>query len=315
MESLGELGERAIIAELLAPRYGANGASFGDDCASIQVRDNSRYQVMTTDPCPIPAASLVGFNDYYYWGWLLATINLSDIAAAGARPEGLLTSLVLPNNFLVSDFVRMHDGLDECLEVAGCSVLGGNLKEGADIALSATALGSSDSPPLGRKGARPGDLVVALGELGNFWAGYLSKSRGLDIDHQVGELMLRNVRVPRAKVGLGQALRIAGIVTACLDNSDGLYPSMIALSSASKVEMLLWLDRWDLSAEVRDIARLLSVEPQRLALGLGDWQLLVTVDQARLGELRDVAERFGEEVHVLGEVREGSGVRAQLGNR
>jgi len=48
--------------------------------------------VATTDPCPEPLVFSLGYTDLYYQGWLLATINFSDLAAAGAEPLGLLVS-------------------------------------------------------------------------------------------------------------------------------------------------------------------------------------------------------------------------------
>ena len=111
--TLGDLGERRIIAELLAPRYAHGGGRFGDDCASLSLTDIPHgHLVMTTDPCPPPMAAQLGFNDPYYRGWLLATINLSDLAAAGAEPLGLLTSLQLPASTTIADFERLLDGID-----------------------------------------------------------------------------------------------------------------------------------------------------------------------------------------------------------
>lgn len=310
METLGDLGERAIIEDLLKPRYQSNGASFGDDCAAVPVLSGDLYQIATTDPCPIPAASLLGFDDFYYWGWLLATINMSDLAAAGARPVGLLSSLILPSDFRIADFLRMLDGLDECLLSADALVLGGNLKEGKDVALSATALGCSDGLPLTRRGAQIGDLVVVLGDLGSFWAGYLAESRNVNVSPALRESLMRNVLTPSAKVALGQELRKLGLVNSCLDNSDGLYPSMLALSASSGVQVFLTVDDWEMSDGVPEVASQLGVRPQRLGLGWGDWQLLVTVSPERLGQLTVLTREAGHSAFVVGEVRSGSGVRA-----
>ena len=94
MVRLQDLGERRIVEEVLAPRYAAASPRFGDDCATVHLRDND-HLLVTTDPCPPPMSAHLGFPDLYYAGWLLATINLSDLAAAGADPLGLLTSLQL----------------------------------------------------------------------------------------------------------------------------------------------------------------------------------------------------------------------------
>ena len=113
---------------------------FGDDAAIIDLSLAEEDLVVTTDPCPVPMAWTLGFDDYYYYGWLLATINLSDLAAMGATPVGLVNSLVLPPETTVASFERLLDGFDESCERAGAIALGGNIKEGS-LQCGATALG------------------------------------------------------------------------------------------------------------------------------------------------------------------------------
>ena len=161
-QKLDEIGERKIISEILTERYGGSKSDyFGNDCALIPSNFSaSSVIVATTDPYPLPMASILGYEDLYYWGWLLATINLSDLAAAGAKPLGLLTSLMLPNDISVGDFERLLDGIDECCEQSETKVLGGNIKEGSGIVLSATAFGSCERTNLlSRRGCNMGDLL------------------------------------------------------------------------------------------------------------------------------------------------------------
>ena len=167
--TLRDLGERRIVEEILRSRYAQNALNYGDDCALLPIGLDGKYVTMTTDPCPHPVADLLGFADYYYWGWLLATINLSDLAAAGAQPIGLLTSFTLPPAMLISDFTRMLDGVDECCSTVGARVVGGNLREGPQIALSGSAVGICDTLPMSRAGIQAGDHLVIIGDLGNFW--------------------------------------------------------------------------------------------------------------------------------------------------
>lgn len=142
---LADLGERRIVEELLRPRYSTDKRPrFGDDCAFIADGDwlCGATLVATTDPCPEPMASFLGYTSLYYRGWLLAAINLSDLAAAGAHPLGLLTSLIIPNDTTIEDFVSLLDGIEDCCRRVGTRVAGGNLKEGAKIDLTATAIGA-----------------------------------------------------------------------------------------------------------------------------------------------------------------------------
>ncbi len=301
--TLGDLGERRVISEVLAPRYSRDDQQFGDDCALLPSPRTGAALLATTDPCPVPAAHILGLQDPYYAGWLLGTINLSDLAAAGAEPLGFLSSLVLPGETTVQDLTRLLDGLDECCRGAGTQVVGGNLKEGPRLELSGTAVGDCIGAPLSRVGAVDGDYVVVLGDLGLFWAGFLAMQRGLAAFSQYGEPLLRNVTTPIAKTRVGTAIQREGLVTSCCDNSDGLYPSLLAIAASSNVGFML--DVTALSGVLEGptaVARELGVEAARLSLGWGDWQLVVTVNPENLARLIAVSAIAGVHANVIGKV-------------
>lgn len=307
--TLADLGERTIIEEILKPRYAAGG-QFGDDCAVMAFPPGAGYIVATTDPCPLPAATILGYDDFYYWGWLLGTINLSDLAAAGATPSGILSSLVLPREFTVDSFVRILDGLDDCARIVGTAVVGGNLKEAPRVDISASAFGYTDGPPLSRTGASVGDAVLVLGAMGEFWAAFLSVRGDLGLPEPLLDQCIPNVLRPQAKVALGGALRTAGLLTAAMDNSDGLYPSLATLCQANAVGIMLDMDSWLFDPPVTWVASKLGIDPHRLALGWGDWQLVVTAGASNVPEVFDVCAEIGVRATVIGSVVEGTSVRA-----
>lgn len=253
-------------------------------------------------------AHALGFRDEYYRGWLLATINLSDLAAAGAEPLGLLTSLQLPAATPIREFERLLDGLDECCAAQGTTVVGGNLKEASFVDVSATALGWCDSPPLTRSGASVGDLVGVIGELGAFWAGSLAVERGL-IEPDPEHPLLRNPLTPPPQLAVGRELRRRALATACIDNSDGLYPSLLQLGAASNVGIAVVEASIAYSVEVAEMAERLKVEPLRLALGWGDWQLVITCSAEAWGDIDALAAELGSRATVLGVATEEPGVR------
>jgi thiamine-monophosphate kinase len=306
---LVDLGERRLISEVLAPRY-SGALRFGDDCANVALTETGPGVIVaTTDPCPPPMAAHVGFDDPYYAGWLLATINLSDLAAAGAEPLGLLTSLNLPADLPVRHLERLLDGIDACCNEAGTAVIGGNLKETPTQDLSATALGiCRGQPPLSRRGAVPGDSVVVLGDLGLFWSGVLSVRHGLVPAGDPTLAVLRNVLTPRPKVAAGLACRRAELLHCVMDNSDGLYPTLAQLAATNDVRINLVADQLSFSPIVSDTANRLDIDPVRLALGFGDWQLVGTCDASMLGRLVDTCSSLDCPVAVIGEVLAGTGV-------
>jgi len=198
-KKLSDLGERQIIQDILSARYEAHFDSyFGNDCAIVSPIGSIEGDTLiaTTDPCPPPMADYLGFDDLYYWGWLLATINLSDLAAAGAHPISLLTSLVLPNELKINAFESLLNGIDDCCGLFDTNVVGGNIKESDQINLSATAIGSCfEKELMSRTGAHEGDLVVAIGDLGLFWAGVVSIQQGISWDPETElELFRKGLR-------------------------------------------------------------------------------------------------------------------------
>ena len=306
---LVDLGERRLIEEVLAPRYAAQGG-FGDDCAPVGALSPGGHLVATTDPCPPPMAHTLGFEDEYYRGWLLATINLSDLAAAAARPLGLLTSLQLPSETPLADFERLLDGVDECCAAHDTHVMGGNLKEVKHLDVSATAFGEVSGPPLGRSTARPGHVAALIGRPGLFWAGTLSRQRGL-IAKDPGEPLLASALVPRAQTRVMQAAHREGLIAASMDVSDGLWPTLQGVAKASGCAVHVDVDGVELDREVTEAARQLGFEPFRLATGWGDWTMLVAIDQQDLKRLGELAGEHGTSVVALGHFVEAD--RAEVG--
>ena len=102
--------------------------------------------------------------DWITWrelGFRAAAVNLSDLAAAGATPDGLIVSLGAPADTLLGDVLELYEGLAE----PGVPIVGGDTTRADSLVVSVTAVGRSPRVP-GRGGARAGDLLVLTGPLG-----------------------------------------------------------------------------------------------------------------------------------------------------
>jgi thiamine-monophosphate kinase len=309
-ERLIDVGERRIISEYLRPRYGPRSKwRYGDDCAVIfdaSLSPNGMI-VATADPGPKPVAWDLANGDYYYWGWLTAAVNWSDIAAAGADPLGLVTSLTLPNNMRISDFLRLLDGIDACSDLIGSEVQGGNLKEGNSVCCEATALGVvRGGSPLSRRGAQPGEVICALGHTGLFWSGLLALEAGIALSEQDTELVRQALLEPIPLVEVGKRVRTHSLVSACTDNSDGLYGALWSLSESSGVGVEIDADSFEYSDVVRRISDTVNTDVTRLAFGFGDLQLVCSSPQAKVGDLRSVCEDLSIGFSTLGRVTDGT---------
>jgi thiamine-monophosphate kinase len=305
-----DIGERRLIAEYLRPRYAAKTRGrFGDDCAVIYGASRPRDEVVvaTIDPGPRPVAWDLGFQDYYHWGWLTAAVNWSDIAAAGARPLGLVTSLTLPNEMSVGVFQRLLDGIDACCNSVGAGVQGGNLKEGETVHCEAAAFGVvRGGDPLSRHGAQPGDVICALGNTGLFWSGVLALEAGISLSDDEMSLIRQALLRPTPLVGLGQLIREHGLASTCTDNSDGLYGALRELSESSQVGAELDAGSFNYPEMVLRISHDTHIDPIRLAFGFGDMQLICSTPQDRIEDLRLACEELSIWFSPLGRVTEGS---------
>jgi thiamine-monophosphate kinase len=166
--------------------------------------------------------------DWISWrdlGFRAAAVNLSDLAASGAEPRGLIVSLGAPASSRVEDLLELYDGISE----TRVPVVGGDTTRADSLVLSVTALGRSERVP-GRAGARAGDRLVVTGPLGGAGAAF------------------REGRYLRPPLRLEEGRRLAPNATAMLDLSDGLAPDAGHIAARSGVRCVIELDRVPLAA-------------------------------------------------------------------
>lgn len=303
--TLGDVGERRIVTDILAPRYRKENVTFGDDVADFG-NSGAGTLVATTDPAPEPAAWRFMERDFFDWGWLLGALNLSDIAASGAEPIGMLTSFTLPSETKVSEFLRLLDGVDAACKEVGTVVRGGNLKEASRPVVEGTALGVVDGRPLSRMGAEPGDLLYAFGDVGAYWGALLLAWDGATpVPGSFADTALRR---PRPLISVGRELRATRLAKAAMDASDGLYATLVGLTVEQGLGFEFQPERLQFSPYVLEWARRANVDPVRLALGFGNLELVCAGSAADELRLRQIAKRNGVNLSPLGQVTAGDSV-------
>ena len=182
--------------------------------------------------------------DWTSWrdlGYKAAAVNLSDLAASGANPEGLIVTLAAPAETQVDDVLELYEGLNE----PGVPVLGGDTTAAPLLVLSVTAIGRSERVP-GRAGAVPGDVIVVTGPLGGAAAGYAALRDGLESEHVAAHL--------RPPLRLEEGKRLARVAHAMLDVSDGLANDAAHIAARSGVRIEIELERVTLAAGVDELA-------------------------------------------------------------
>jgi thiamine-monophosphate kinase len=289
--TLFDLGERRILREII-PRF-VTGA--GDDCASIVL--GSSQLVITTDPVPRPAAQVIGKDEDPYWlGWLLVTINASDIAASGARPEGFVAALDLPREYSVQSFERLLEGIRDSCGAHGLRYVGGNIREAKEVAAVGTAFGSSRGSPLRRRGAVAGDNLVILGAGGRFWFDAFTLRAGKAVEKKASPLFS-----PIAQSKITHRLHEAGLIRCAMDTSDGLAPTLEELSAVNLLTI-------EVDVQAIGAASKFATEfspPERLWFGWGDWTVVVAAPDQSMDELARVMRALAAPWTSIGRFIEG----------
>ncbi|MEO7255120.1 MAG: thiamine-phosphate kinase [Casimicrobium sp.] len=200
----------------------------GDDCAVIAPSPGNAFAV-TTDTL-VEGRHFLPAIDPYKLGRRAVHVNLSDLAAMGAKPRYALLSLTLPT-IDEAWIAKFSEGLWAALDQFGVELIGGNTTRGP-LAIALTAMG--ELPPgeaLLRGGAKAGDELWVSGALGDAgWALYCLIG---DIKADASSAQIAKYECPEARVSLGVALR--GVATSCIDISDGLLSEAAHLAEASGI--------------------------------------------------------------------------------
>jgi thiamine-monophosphate kinase len=235
---LSDLGEFGLLAELerrgLARQLENDAAQLGDGL------------VVTQDALVEGVHFRLDWLSWRELGFRAAAVNISDLAASGARPEALVVSLGLPGETQLEDVLELYEGIAE----TGVPVVGGDTTRADRAYLSVTALGRSERVP-GRGGAQPGDLLVVTGPLGR------------------AAVAFRAGRYVRPPLRVEEGIALAEHAHALLDVSDGLAADAGHIATRSGCRLVIELERVPLAE---------GATPQDLGFG-EDYELLAAVPE------------------------------------
>jgi thiamine-monophosphate kinase len=293
--------EAAFIESLRALASDPGARGFADDAAVLDV--GGRRLVLTHDML-VEGIHFLPDDPPGDVAWKLVAVNLSDLAAKGARPVAALLGYSLAGDAAWdAAFVA---GLEGALAAFALPLLGGDtvsVPAGTPRSLGLTAIGEADGPVPARAGARRGDQLWVSGTIGDAGAG-LRTLRG-----EIGgaAALVERYRRPRPRLEAGQ--RLAPLVSAMMDVSDGLLIDASRMAAASGVAISIELSAVPLSAAW--LAALGSGRDSRLAAAAAgdDYELLFAAPAARGGEILHLAGALGLSLTRLGEVAAGDGLR------
>jgi thiamine-monophosphate kinase len=297
------IGEFEIIARYFTRPTGDPDVvlGVGDDAAVLAVAGDLAVTVDTlVAGVHFPdgtAPSLLGHR--------LLAVNLSDLAAMGARPRWCTLALTLPKaeELWLDGFSR---GLYELAERFGVSIVGGNLSRGP-LTLTAQLMGTVErAKMLTRGGGHVGDDIYVTGTLGDSSAGIaLILERSAAPHGSAAAALKERFYRPVPRVGAGLAL--GPLATAAIDVSDGLLADLGHVCKASGCGATIDVERVPLSAE------LLSLFPPQEALahalgGGDDYELIFTAPPSRAEQVEAALEAAGTPVRRIGQLVAGQTV-------
>jgi thiamine-monophosphate kinase len=320
-------GEFQLIDALLGPfGAGRDGAAQGpgvlvgpgDDCARLQPAPGQRL-LATTDAVVDGVHFDLTRCTAQDAGWKAVAVNLSDLAAAGARPRWLLCALGVPP--AAGDLLATARGLGEGMAALcgrhGCALVGGNVTRSPAWSLTLTALGEARRP-LSRAGGRPGDVLVLVGTLGLAAVGLrllLGGARGRRTAAEQAALRAQTRPEPQVAAGLAAA----GLASAAIDVSDGLLQDLGHLCARSRCGAELQCELLPRTALVRAAdAASAARGGHRYAVSLAggeEYALLLAVPPRRLERLLLALERAGAAWSAIGRLTAGRALRLREGGR
>lgn len=279
---LDQIGERQIIRKFIAPLLSLPLSDYLlDDCAVVPQKTGNTLLITVDQGPSLPFLEILGIGTPADVGHYHVTINISDIAAMGGTPIGLVMALSLPRNTTTSFLEGYLSGIQEACNEYEVPLLGGDTKESSSLRNAITVLGCCEMVrPLSRKGAAPGDKIFVSHKPGRTLSNYTDGARQRMSNNNTGA-----IERPTAKLSLGKALLHDGKCHCCMDMSDGLLAAADDLAKTNNVVFELNISEIPIALPKNGVADIQRWRNFVLNVG-GDCDLMFTMasDQSGLTE-------------------------------
>ncbi len=307
MTTLSDIGEAAIlekIAGICETPFPGVALGVGDDAALLE--GFGAGMAVSTDMMVEGEDFLMEWAGFRDIGHKVAVINLSDMAAMGAQPRGMVLGVAAAPKTRVEDLLNLVRTVNRVGRRFGAPLVGGDLS-GIDgpLTVSVTVLGEVENKrALRRHRGRAGEYVVVTGTLGRAAAGLELLGRGESGPASLIKAQLR----PEPQVELGLALGRAGVVSSCADLSDGLLRDVTHVLEPG-CGVSLFPNQVPILPGVKATAEKLGASALQWAVSGGeDFELVMTVPEDNLPRALELGWEQGVRMTVVGRVRSEGGV-------
>jgi thiamine-monophosphate kinase len=296
------LGEFDLIAKYFTRTVTRAALGVGDDCALFSTSPG--MQLAVSSDMLVEGRHFLPTVDPERLGHKALAVNLSDLAACGAKPLGFTLALAMPrvDERFLAGFAR---GLLALADAHGCELIGGDTTQGP-LNLCITVFGEvPQGHALLRSGAQAGDDLYVSGTLGDARLALEAFRGTVALAGDAFERVRVAMEQPQPRVALGLALR--GVATSAIDVSDGLLGDLAHVLRRSTLGAEVNVDALPRSAELRA----LSPAWQRTCTLAGgdDYELVFTAPPARAEQVEAAARAAQVRVTRIGRVVAEGGLR------
>ena len=272
---------------MLAANPGSVRLGIGDDCALFKTEPHEEMAI-TSDMLVCGRHFFADANPEWL-GWKALAVNLSDLAAMGAKPLGFTLALALPeaNPVWLEAFSK---GLFAIANQYACPLIGGDTTAGP-LNICITAFGSiPKDKAIRRSGALEGDDIWVSGTVGDAGLALAALQQEIDLPKTDLEIIQARMHQPNPRIKLGIALR--EIANSALDISDGLLGDLKHILKQSNKDAEVFLDQLPKSATLRKLSA--DIQNQYAASGGDDYELCFTASSSK----RDVIAKISADLNL-----------------
>lgn len=306
----GEIGELRLLALIRDYTRMAKGAKLGfdEDASDIPISD-SQSIVLNVDTF-VAGTDLLPDMTWAQAGRKTAVMAMSDLVAKGVRPIGSMLSLCAPDDFSSDDVTEIVRGFSQFCIKSDVAFVGGDLGMASDVVLSGIALATANPAHIiKRGGASKGDIVAVAKRFGLTSVAYQILLGGLAADEALHKRAVAEAYRPEISLVLVPSLAEAGLLSSCMDSSDGLGKTLNTMADHSGVTILV--DNLPVASGVNLFARKHSLDEMKFVMQGGEEFIpVMTIPQTAWERANEIAGQVGGSLIEIGYVAgSGKGVR------
>ncbi|MFX0133566.1 MAG: thiamine-phosphate kinase [Candidatus Hodarchaeota archaeon] len=241
-------------------------------------------------------------------------VNISDLAAMGAKPLGLVMSIGLPSDLDAEDLKEIAIGMNEAAEEYETCVFGGDTNMADDVILAGTAIGIIKKEELlTRHSAKSGDIVAVTGYIGSSATGLQILIRNLAVSPEIKKKLTKYTLEPKAQLKIANQLSKIKGITASGDITDGLAWELHKIAAASGCGIEIEENKLPILEETKKVSKEFDLDLMELIMHIGeDFELILTIDPKKWEKIQEICNKNNVKITQIGSVIEKKNVVSMI---